>query len=108
MSDLQIDYNMDTSKVGYILDEFKYFFETPFDPTEDQLAQCDLDRPGGASPDGRMYLVNHNLNYELLPDVLLPNLADAGQTNSQSSILAHSDVCIGIYSRDPNVVLVSL
>lgn len=97
---------MDTSKVGYILDEFKYYFETPFDPTEDTLTQCNVDRPSAASPDGRMYLVNHNLNYELLPDVLIPALAEAGNTNSISSILAHSDVCIGNYKRDPNVVLV--
>lgn len=102
-----VDYHADTSKVGYILDEFKYYFETPFDPTDSSFPQCDIDRPSGASADGRMYLVNHNLNLEILPDVLIPNLAEAGTTNSMSSILAQSDICISKYQRDPNVVLVS-
>ncbi|KAF3000654.1 hypothetical protein E8E14_007269 [Neopestalotiopsis sp. 37M] len=100
-----MDYHADTSKVGYILDEFKYYFETPFDPTDSSFPQCDIDRPSGASADGRMYLVNHNLNLEILPDVLIPNLAEAGTTNSMSSILAQSDICISKYQRDPNVVL---
>lgn len=103
---LDTDYNADTSKVSYILDEFKYYFETPYDPTEDMLSQCNLDRPGGASPDGRMYIVNHNLNIDIL-GIYIPAIGDASSTNSVSSILAHSDVCVGIYGRNPNVVLVS-
>ncbi|KAK6076797.1 hypothetical protein SCUP234_03208 [Seiridium cupressi] len=99
-----MDYNSDTSKVNYILDEFKYYFETPFDPTDSEFPQCDLDRPAGASPDGRMFIVNHNLDYDLF-GVLIPDLAEAETTNSATSILAQSDICISKYSRDPNVVL---
>ncbi|KAI0007436.1 PLC-like phosphodiesterase [Xylariaceae sp. FL0662B] len=102
-----MDYNMDTSKVPYILDEFAYYFETPFDPTEDQLTQCGIDRPAGASADGRMFLANHNLNVEILPDVLIPDLAHAADTNSLDSITAQTDTCSGDYGRNPNVVLVS-
>ena len=29
----------------YILDEFKYYFETPFSPTKDNFYQCDVHRP---------------------------------------------------------------
>jgi hypothetical protein len=31
---MSIDYGADTSTVSYILDEFTYFFETPYDTTD--------------------------------------------------------------------------
>ncbi|KAI0206732.1 PLC-like phosphodiesterase [Astrocystis sublimbata] len=101
-----MDYNSDTSKVPYILDEFAYYFETPFDPLEDKLSGCDIDRPAGASADGRLILANHNRNVEIL-GIDLPDLTHAGDTNSVSSISAQSDTCKGQHGRVPNVVLVS-
>ncbi|KAK8073567.1 hypothetical protein PG994_004466 [Apiospora phragmitis] len=100
-----MDYHADTSKVPWILDEFKYYFETPFDTTDKNFAQCTLDRPQNASPDGRMYIVNHFLDIEIFPGVLIPNMADAGTTNSVASILAQTDLCYSKYQRTPNVVL---
>ncbi|KAI0189181.1 PLC-like phosphodiesterase [Xylaria flabelliformis] len=99
-----MDYNSDTSKVPYILDEFAYYFETPFDPHSDQLSGCNVDRPAGASADGRLILANHNQNYEVL-GIDLPDLVHAGDTNSVSSITAQTDTCKGLYGRVPNVVL---
>lgn len=101
-----IDYNSDVSQVSYILDEFTYYFETPFDPTEDEFSSCNIDRPSGASADGRMYLVNHNRNVDIL-GIDVPDLAEAASTNSLSSLISHADVCIGDYGRNPNVLLVS-
>ncbi|KAI0164520.1 PLC-like phosphodiesterase [Hypoxylon sp. FL1284] len=100
-----MDYNMDISKVPYILDEFIYYFETPFSPTEDNFVQCDIDRPAGASADGRMVLANHNLNIEVLPDVLVPAPLQAPDTNSAASITEQTDICKQNYGRNPNVVL---
>ncbi|KAI4864307.1 PLC-like phosphodiesterase [Hypoxylon rubiginosum] len=100
-----MDYNMDISKVPYILDEFIYYFETPFSPTEDNFVQCNIDRPAGASADGRMFLANHNLNIEILPDVLIPAPLEASDTNSIASITAQTDICMQNYGRYPNVVL---
>ncbi|ORY65456.1 PLC-like phosphodiesterase [Pseudomassariella vexata] len=100
-----MDYNMNTAQVPYIMDEFKYYFETPFDPTDPDFPQCDIDRPAGASPDGRMFIVNHNLNFEILPGVLIPDLTRIETTNSVGSIIAQSDLCYGKYQRMPNVVL---
>lgn len=99
---------MDTSKVPYILDEFAYYFETPFDPTEDILSGCGVDRPSGVSADGRMFLANHNRNVEVLPDVLIPDLVEAHNTNSVESITEQTDTCKSSYGRVPNVVLVSI
>ncbi|KAI2624862.1 PLC-like phosphodiesterase [Hypoxylon sp. NC1633] len=100
-----MDYNMDTSKVPYILDEFGYYFETPFSPTEDNFIQCDIDRPEGASADGRLFLANHNLNIEILPDVLIPAPLEASDTNSIESITSQTNICMSNYGRYPNVVL---
>ncbi|KAK5628983.1 hypothetical protein RRF57_004698 [Xylaria bambusicola] len=99
-----MDYNSDTSKVPYILDEFAYYFETPFDPLEDKLSGCNIDRPTGVSADGRLILANHNRNYEVL-GVSLPDLAHAGDTNSVASITAQTNTCNSMYGRIPNVVL---
>ncbi|XDG04590.1 hypothetical protein ABKA04_004205 [Annulohypoxylon sp. FPYF3050] len=100
-----MDYNMDVSKVPYILDEFGYWFETPFSPTKDNFIQCNIDRPSGASADGRMFLANHNLNVEILPDVLIPDPLQAGDTNSIDSITSQTNICVQNYGRNPNVVL---
>lgn len=54
-----------------------------------------------------MLIMNHFLDVELLPGVLIPDVARAEQTNSVSSILAQSDLCYGNFRRMPNVVLVS-
>ncbi|KAI3322333.1 PLC-like phosphodiesterase [Xylariaceae sp. AK1471] len=99
-----MDYHSDTSKVPYILDEFAYFFETPFDPQEDQLSICNVDRPAGASADGRLILANHNRNYEVL-GIDLPDVVHAGDTNAVASITAQANTCKGLYGRNPNVVL---
>ncbi|KAK7973074.1 PLC-like phosphodiesterase [Apiospora saccharicola] len=102
-----MDYHADTSKVPWILDEFKYYFETPFDTTDPNFAQCTQDRPRpeDASPDGRMYLVNHYLDIELPFGIRMPYLAAADTTNSVASILAQTDLCYNQYKRTPNVVL---
>ncbi|KAI0535356.1 PLC-like phosphodiesterase [Xylaria digitata] len=99
-----MDYHSDTSKVPYILDEFAYYFETPFDPLEDQLSGCNIDRPAGASADGRLILANHNRNYEIL-SISLPDLAHASGTNSVDSITAQTNTCNEQHGRIPNVVL---
>jgi hypothetical protein len=101
-----MDYNTDTNRVPYILDEFAYYFETPFSPTEDNFYQCDIDRPSGASASGRMIFVNHNLNLEFF-GILLPAQGQAADTNSVESITQQTDICQGNHGRVPNVVMVS-
>ncbi|KAI1200841.1 PLC-like phosphodiesterase [Nemania serpens] len=99
-----MDYNSDTGKVPYILDEFAYYIETPFDPLEDELSGCNVDRPAGASSDGRLILANHNQNYEIF-GIDLPDLVNAGDTNSVASITAQTNTCRDQHGRVPNVVL---
>lgn len=90
----------------YIMDEFSYFFETPFDVT-DPAFPCNLDRPAGASPDGRMYIVNHFLDTAIgsidVPDVLAINTTNAPTGNG--SIGAQVDNCLALYASQPKAVL---
>ncbi|KAA8643523.1 hypothetical protein EYZ11_004277 [Aspergillus tanneri] len=102
-----LDYGADVSKVPYILDEFAYYFETPFDVTDRSFSNCSVDRPPGAKPDGRMYIVNHFLDVDIL-GVLIPDRIRAPKTNAVSgegSIGAQADLCQSEHSRLPNVVL---
>ncbi|RYP51940.1 hypothetical protein DL768_002816 [Monosporascus sp. mg162] len=102
-----MDYGADANKVPYILDQFRYYFETPFSPTEDNFYQCDIDRPAGASADGRMIFANHNLNIRLpLLNILVPAMDDAQDTNSVASITRQTDICESNYGRVANVVMV--
>lgn len=106
-----MDYGADPTHYPYILDEFAYMFETPFDTTDPNFAQCKVDRPANANPDGRMYLVNHNLDIDLLHngDILIPDHPDVAKTNAAtgnpSSIMNQSNLCNDIYKRYPRVVI---
>ncbi|GIJ84389.1 hypothetical protein Asppvi_003232 [Aspergillus pseudoviridinutans] len=103
-----LDYGADVNSVPYILNEFNYYFETPYDVTDATFPSCSIDRPSGASADGRMYIVNHFLDVDIL-GILVPDRLRAPQTNAVSgsgSIGAQSALCSSLYGRKPNVVLV--
>lgn len=104
-----LDAEAHEDQVPYILEEFKYFFETPFSTTDPKFPQCDLDRPKNGLPDGRMYIVNHVLNKELALNVVVPTPLQAEMTNAamgEGSIAAQNDLCISNWGRKPNFVLV--
>ncbi|KAL8950959.1 MAG: hypothetical protein Q9222_003049, partial [Ikaeria aurantiellina] len=48
-----LDYGASPASAPYILDEFAYYFETPFDTTDPAFNQCKIDRPPKAKPEGR-------------------------------------------------------
>ncbi|KAJ9139030.1 PLC-like phosphodiesterase [Coniochaeta hoffmannii] len=99
-----MDYHADTSSVPYILDEFAYFFETPYDVTDKSFNQCTLDRPSGASASGRMYIVNHFLDVDIF-GIKIPDQINAPKTNSKTSIMAQSNLCYQAWGRLPNLIL---
>lgn len=90
----------------YILDEFSYFYETAYNVTDESFPDCAIDRPAGASADGRMGIVNHMLHNEIF-DIQWPDKSSLDTTNSMDSITAQTGMCQGLYGRTPNVVLVS-
>lgn len=91
----------------YLLNEFTYYFETPYENTDADFPQCKIDRPSDADPDGYMYLVNHLLQVEFL-GMYIPNRMDAANTNAATgdgSIGAQVKLCNSTYDRKPQVVL---
>lgn len=96
------------ASVPYILDEFTYFFETPYDTTDPTFPECTIDRPPGATADGRMYIVNHFLDLDL-DGIDIPDNAADNTTNAATgvgSIGAQADLCIGLYGKAPVGILV--
>jgi len=75
--------------------------------TDPAFAQCSIDRPPGASPQGRMVLVNHFLDTNI-SGILIPNRAAANVTNSAASITAQANICVGLYGSSPNFILVGV
>jgi hypothetical protein len=81
-----MDYNANQTSVPWILDEFSQLWETPFDQTNRSFP-CTVQRPpdlSEADAKSRMYLTNHNLNYEidLLGDsILVPYIPLLNITN---------------------------
>ena len=102
-----LDAGADAKAFPQLLDEFSYFFETPYDVTStDDFGKCAIDRPAGASPDGRMYIVNHFLDAQLpLGGIRIPDEMRAGTTNGPDSIQGQAGVCEGLYGRAPKGVL---
>ncbi|KFY06717.1 hypothetical protein V492_07821 [Pseudogymnoascus sp. VKM F-4246] len=82
-----MDYETNQDKVPYILDEFRYMWETPFDPV-DRAFPCTVQRPPNlskAAAKSRMYIANHNLNTELEllgNSLLVPTQPLLGETNA--------------------------
>lgn len=107
-----LDTGADQSSVNYIMDEFTYFFETPYDTTDPTFAECTLDRPPNGSPDGRMYIVNHFLDSKLaFTSVLYPDNSADFTTNAATgtgSIGAQANLCTSTYDRAPNLILVDM
>ncbi|CAJ0539599.1 Ff.00g071330.m01.CDS01 [Fusarium sp. VM40] len=99
-----MDYNMDESKVDYIINEFDYFWETPFGETDSSFPTCEVDRPENGDPVKLMGTMNHMLNHDVL-GIVIPNQLDAEETNSAESIQSQVDLCEGNWSRRPNVIL---
>ena len=82
-----MDYQANQTAVPYILDEFSQMWETPFDPT-DRSFPCTAQRPpnlNDADAKNRLYLTNHNLNYDITllgESLLVPNIPLLNVTNN--------------------------
>ena len=106
-----LDAGADQSKVAYILPEFTYMWETPFDVTNPSFP-CNVDRPSTLQnkiPTGRLSVINHFLDQELTASVLVPDTAALNVTNGEEgtgSLGLQADTCSAMYGRYPNFMLV--
>jgi hypothetical protein len=105
-----LDSYANQTKVPFILDEFTYMWETPFDQTN-QSFPCNVDRPSwlvGDTPTGHLAVINHFLDTELPGDIDIPDTAELTVTNGISgfgSLGLMVQQCAAIYGRYPNFVL---
>lgn len=104
-----LDYSANQTQYPWLLDEFSQMWETPFDPTNTSFP-CHVDRPpnlADADAEDRLYLMNHNLNYELSilgASVLVPARTELSVTNNVTgvgSLGAATEGCVGDWNRPP-------
>ena len=108
-----LDTGASQSQIPYLLNEFSYFWETPFDTTDPSFSQCTVDRPAHLSEaikNERMYIVNHFLDTKIGNGMLVPDRRDAKKTNAvkgKGSIGEQVTLCERMHGgRKPKGVLV--
>ena len=127
-----MDYGSDTTHVPYILPEFSFFWETPFDVTNwNDFNSCDINRPGAllnsykaaasaasGSPahvaaerqrQQLMYIVNHFLDTKMWAGIEIPDRKDVAKTNAMTgdgSVGAQVNLCSELWGVRPWGVLV--
>lgn len=100
------DYHADQTQADYILNEFDFFWETPYGITDSKFPTCRVDRPAGGDARKLMGIMNHMLNIRI-GDIVFPNMIEAAKTNSLASIQKQVDLCRRDGKPQPNVILVS-
>lgn len=106
------------SAAPYLLDEFTYVFENPYDVTSASNFSCMPNRPstlGGsisaAESSNMMFLMNHFLDNAESLGIETPDPDAAGTTNSPDTTLTGSlgqsaAQCANVYGKNPNFLLV--
>lgn len=106
------------SAAPYLLDEFTYVFENPFDVTSASNFSCTPSRPtslGGsvseAASSNMMFLMNHFLDTQGSFNIETPNMDAANTTNSPDvtvtgSLGQSAAQCASVYGKNPNFLLV--
>lgn len=101
----------------YLLNEFTFVFENPFEVTSATNFSCAADRPsavrGGTSSavaTGRLSLVNHFLDISLAFGIAVPDIANAHLTNANSGVVGNlgdsARECTTAFGKQPNFLLV--
>ncbi|KAL2148669.1 hypothetical protein VTH82DRAFT_1816 [Thermothelomyces myriococcoides] len=107
-----LDYMANQTAYPWLLDEFAYAWETPFDPT-DETFPCIVHRPPNLPPHDakkRLYIMNHNLNAQvsllgqslLVPAVSRLNITNAADGPGSLGMAANN--CRTDWGRAPNVL----
>lgn len=106
------------SSAPYLLDEFNFVFENPFEVTDPSRFTCTPDRPDqvkGSIPNAissnRMPLMNHFLDQQQAfnietPDIGAINATNSPQTTTPGSFGQALGTCADQYGRQPTFVLV--
>lgn len=105
------------ANASYLLNEFTFVFENPFQVTSASNFSCTPDRPAAvagsaatAISSGRLSLVNHFLDLQEAFGIVLPDIANAKLTNANSgpvgNLGASASQCAQTFGKQPNFLLV--
>jgi len=107
----------DNAGASYLLSEFNYIFENPYEVTSPTNFSCLPDRPGSlkgnsdaAIASGKLFLMNHFLGKLQAFSIIIPDRDNANTTNSPDPSLSGSlgaavQACSMLYGRAPTFVL---
>ncbi|KAK3692254.1 PLC-like phosphodiesterase [Podospora appendiculata] len=101
----------------YLLNEFTYVFETPYDVKSLSNFTCNLDRPSSQSSAASalkaqmLPLLNHFAYTSITSDIEVPNVSDIDTTNSPETNVTgalgqHADNCTTLWDTKPVFMLV--
>ncbi|KAG2230666.1 hypothetical protein INT48_008007 [Thamnidium elegans] len=103
-----IDAEADSDQVPWLMDQFSRVFETPYDNTDIDAFNCNVDRIGDdLNPDDLMYVMNHFMyaNIDLgTIKVQIPLRSKALITNSRESLTKHANNCTDIFQKKPSFI----
>ncbi|KAI8981905.1 PLC-like phosphodiesterase [Mycotypha africana] len=101
-----LDEGADAKAVPWLMPEWGYVFETPYNNYNESSFNCVIDRPYEPyNPEEVMYVMNHFLYGTLTLGSLLieiPQKGTANVTNSDSSLLRQAQICQKTFGRQPN------
>jgi hypothetical protein len=90
------------------MDQFSRVFETPYDNTDINAFNCNVDRIGhGLDPKDLMYVMNHFLYGTIELGTLklqIPLKEQAHNSNSEKSLFEHVDNCTSVFNKKPNFI----
>ncbi|KAI9681909.1 MAG: hypothetical protein M1822_006986 [Bathelium mastoideum] len=105
-----------STSTPYLMNEFTYIFENPFDVTQANNFSCTANRPSavnGATDKAlsgfMMPLMNHFLDTQQIFDIETPNAQAAPITNGMNgtgNLLGAATSCAAEYQKPPNFILV--
>ncbi|KAF9909838.1 hypothetical protein BX616_011044 [Lobosporangium transversale] len=94
------------ASVPWLMNEYDYVFETPYQITKGAEFPCTIDRPSGERK--QMYVLNHFISQTLATggqNIDVPQPDAAAQTNGED-LVTHINSCQSTFSQVPNFVAV--
>lgn len=103
-----VDAEADTAQVPWLMNQFSYVFETPYDNVDLESLNCNVDRISqGSSPHDLMYVMNHFIYGVIQMGALkieIPLKEKANKTNAKESLLDHAFNCSAIFQKKPSFI----
>ncbi|KAI7906561.1 PLC-like phosphodiesterase [Cokeromyces recurvatus] len=103
-----IDSKADPVQIPWLMDQFSNIFETPYDNTDINSFNCNVDRIApNLNPKDLMYVLNHFI-YGVVDIAMIkieiPSRIKAQAVNAKPSLSQHIQNCTTIFQKKPNFI----